>query len=113
MDKEKQIEEMGNDMYALLPDDDANWRDCRNAARGMYDAGYRKILGWISVEDATPTNEHERVLVLLEDADFTRPIGNPKVDTDRFVDGKWVRWYKYVTHWMPLPEAQKMEVDSK
>lgn len=64
---------------------------------------------WISVEDRLPDNENERVLVFLKDADFTKPIGFNKIDTDRYIDGKWVRWGRYVTHWMPLPDAPKMK----
>ncbi|MBQ7347776.1 MAG: hypothetical protein IJW55_07450 [Clostridia bacterium] len=41
--------------------------------------------------------------------DFTKNLGENKIDTDRYVDGKWVRWGKYVTHWMSLPEAPKMK----
>lgn len=59
---------------------------------------------WISVEERLPDNNMERVLVFLMDDDFTKPIGDNKIDTDRFVDGKWVRWSRFVTHWMPLPE---------
>lgn len=69
--------------------------------------GYRKQSGWISVEERLPDNNTERVLVLLADDDFTKPIGENKIDTDRFVDGKWVRWWRFVTHWMPLPEPPK------
>lgn len=64
---------------------------------------------WISVEERLPDNNMERVLVFLMDDDFTKPIGDNKIDTDRFVDGKWVRWSRFVTHWMPLPEPPKGE----
>ena len=64
---------------------------------------------WISVEDALPQSETERVLVFLKDADFTKPIGVNKIDTDRYVGGVWVRWGRYVTHWMPLPDPPKGE----
>ena len=38
----KQIEEMAQDFYSLIPDYDVNERDCRSAAEGMYDKGWRK-----------------------------------------------------------------------
>lgn len=64
---------------------------------------------WISVEDRLPKNGLARVLVFLKDADFTKPIGMSKIDTDRYIDGKWVRWGEYVTHWMILPAPPKMK----
>lgn len=64
---------------------------------------------WISVDERLPENDTERVLVHLSDCSFTKPIGFNKLDTDRYVDGKWVRWSKYVTHWMPLPEPPQMK----
>ena len=72
-------------------------------------AGYRKQSEWINVEDRLPDNGMERVLVFLADDWFTKPIGENKIDTDRVVDGKWVRWSNHVTHWMPLPEAPEMK----
>lgn len=62
---------------------------------------------WISVEDRLP-EEAERVLVRL--SGDKPPIGEPRLDTDRVVDGRWVRWFDLVTHWMPLPEPPKEEV---
>ena len=62
---------------------------------------------WISVEDRLP-DEAVRVLVRLDGN--KPPIGEPRMDTDRVVDGRWVRWFDLVTHWMPLPEPPKEEV---
>ena len=54
---------------------------------------------WISVKDSLP-NDYERVLVNV--------IGKPfRIDADRFVNGRWVRYNGCVTHWMPLPEPPK------
>lgn len=64
---------------------------------------------WISVEERLPKNQLARVLVFLKTNDFTSPIGFNKIDTDRFVNGKWVRWGENVTHWMPLPYVPKMK----
>lgn len=56
---------------------------------------------WISVEDRLP-DEDVRVLVCIDsDRHYI------KMDTDRILKGKWVRWSTYVTHWMPLPEPPK------
>ena len=59
---------------------------------------------WIDVNERPPKNNLVRVLVFLKDNEFTKPIGFNRIDTDRFIDGKWVRWGEHVTHWMPLPE---------
>jgi hypothetical protein len=58
---------------------------------------------WINVNDRLPKNNLARVLVFLKDDEFTKPIGFNKIDTDRCIDGKWVRWGEHVTHWMMLP----------
>ncbi len=58
---------------------------------------------WISVNDRLPKNNLVRVLVFLKDDEFTKPIGFNKIDTDRCIDGKWVRWGEHVTHWKMLP----------
>lgn len=59
---------------------------------------------WISVKDRMP-EEDNRVLVWLgvKLYDYTR------IDTDRLHNGRWIRWGKDVTHWMPLPNPPKEE----
>ena len=59
---------------------------------------------WISVKDRLPEDYKQRVLVICI-GDY--PIGYPKIDTDRYVRGHWVRYGIYVTHWMPLPKLPK------
>ena len=66
--------------------------------------------GWISAEDRLP-EEAERVLVRL--SGDKPPIGEPRMDTDRVVDGRWVRWFNLVTHWMPLPEPPNCGAETK
>ena len=66
--------------------------------------GYRKQ-EWISVEDALP-EEDVRVLVWLSKEN---PSKYTRIDTDRMLGGEWVRWGRYVTHWMPLPQPPKGE----
>ena len=112
--RNKQIAEMeedlrGRDSCKRLPRELCNKRSCSLCeAEILYEAGYRKQ-EWISVDERLPDNSMNRVLVFLMDANFTKPIGENKIDTDRFIDGKWVRWSNYVTHWMPLPEPPKMK----
>ena len=64
---------------------------------------------WISVDDRLPKNRFARVLVFLRDDEYTKNIGFNKIDTDRCVNGEWVRWGRHVTHWMPIPEPPKGE----
>ncbi len=62
---------------------------------------------WISVNEGLP-EEDTRVLVYLD------RNANPYTffDTDRLKNGKWVRWNKCVTHWMPLPKPPKGGADN-
>lgn len=69
-------------------------------------AALREQPRWISVEERLP-EEATRVLVHLDGN--KPPIGEPRMDTDRVVDGLWVRWDDLVTHWMPLPEPPEVE----
>jgi hypothetical protein len=71
-------------------------------ARELYDEGYRKQ-EWISVEERLPS-EDVRVLVWLRKDHKTTYT---RIDTDRRLNGAWVRWYESATHWMPLPSAPK------
>ena len=62
---------------------------------------------WISVKDRLPEND-TRVLVYLN---IKKLDANTYTffDTDRMLDGKWIRWNSYITHWMPLPQPPKGE----
>ena len=61
---------------------------------------------WISVKDRLPEDYKQRVMVICI-GDY--PIGYPKIDTDRYVRGHWVRYGIYVSHWMPLPSTEGLE----
>ena len=61
---------------------------------------------WISVEDRLPDDENHRVLAACV-GDY--PIGYPRIDTDRYTRGHWVRYGNDVTHWMPVPQPPKGE----
>lgn len=57
---------------------------------------------WISVSERLPKDGNARVLVHLIHS--VPQCGKPEIDTDRYLNGMWVRWNGRVTHWMPLPE---------
>jgi hypothetical protein len=59
---------------------------------------------WIPVTERLPEVD-ERVLVYLTDDAHS----HTKIDTDRIHNNRWVRWGRYVTHWMYLPEQPKGE----
>lgn len=69
------------------------------------------IQKWIPVTERLPENMDDRVLVLLPTISYHYPIGNQRIDTDRYrgEHRKWVRYGDKVTHWMPLPEAPNGE----
>lgn len=69
-------------------------------------AALREQPRWISVEERLP---EEAVRVLVRLSGIKPPIGFPRMDTDRVVDGRWMRWFDLVTHWMPLPEPPTEE----
>lgn len=65
----------------------------------------KKASEWTSVSERLPEDGNARVLVHLVHS--VPQGGNPKIDTDRYLNGMWVRWNGRVTHWMPLPEPPK------
>ena len=70
--------------------------------RDQYEKGYAdgyNTPGWTSVEDSLP-HEDVRVLVYVD----ANHLSRTEMDTDRILDGKWVRWGTLVTHWKPLPK---------
>lgn len=89
-----------------LTSDDFEWLEkAKKALEKQIPPNAQKSSHWISVKKDLPQNGLARVLVFLENAEITESIGFPKIDTDRYIDGKWVRWSSYVTHWMPLPNT--------
>ena len=70
-----------------------------SVAERLYNAGYRKQGGWISVADRLPKPLAD---VLVCDAE-----GNVSIDFVLKSSGEFVQ--KDVTHWMPLPQPPKGE----
>lgn len=100
---EKQIDEMHELSESIYMSGYAlDWEDSDDIAEQLYNEGYRKQ-EWISVEERLPA-EDVRVLVWLRKDHKTTYT---RIDTDRRLNGVWVRWYESVTHWMPLPSAPK------
>lgn len=78
--------------------------------RGQYEKGFADGMlvskdEWISVEERLPETP-DRVLVYLN-ADSTGRSGF--IDTDRILNGRWVRWGSNVDYWMALPQPPKMK----
>ena len=66
-----------------------------------YETGKPK---WIPVSERLPAFDVERVLVMVN---ANLILGYPQMDTDRYLNNRWVRYGDHVTHWMPLPEPPK------
>lgn len=99
MSREQQIERTACFLFEKVPPYNLfRKEECISLAKDLYDAGYRKQSEWISVDERLPQND-DRVLVYIHsERSYTM------LDTDRILDGKWVRWGEDVTHWMPLPQ---------
>ena len=54
---------------------------------------------WNDVNEILP-EDSRRVIVYI-------PNTETKIDTDRIVENKWVRWGDKITHWHELPNAPK------
>lgn len=107
----KQIEAEMAEMLEIIENSREEWAhdvtdhtENEYIREGLLNAGYRKQ-EWISVDERLPA-EDVRVLVWLRKDHKTTYT---RIDTDRRLNGVWVRWYESVTHWMPLPSAPKGE----
>ena len=111
MSKDIKIKEIAKDICLVKQscNDVCNPEDCCQAlkyAERAYEEKYRKQ-EWISVKDKLP-EKNVRVLVYLEtDRSYT------KIDTDRLDNRGFVRWYKDVTHWMPLPQPPETKGETE
>lgn len=114
MSEKKQIEEIRKDIFAAFGGY-AKWEeDWQSLAEAVYNAGYRKQSGWISVEERLPddcgmpvlmvaVNSYNQMRVVKGFTDYQCPITFHT--NEREYDGVWRAWE--VTHWMPLPEPPK------
>lgn len=88
--------------------------ECESKAKAslLYDAGYRKQSGWISVEERLPTEEEYRdeyrelIPILVTEKDTIYPY-RALYDGKTWGDG--LTAITTITHWMPLPEPPKGE----
>lgn len=104
-DREKQIEEMAKTM--CFQSESCRVKSCTEVncektwlAEKLYNAGYRKQSGWISVDERLPET-YEDVLC------FDR---RSVIIDFMCSDGTWCGIHdKPITHWMPLPEPPKMK----
>ena len=96
---------------AYIEWDDEAYACANEIAEALYNAGYRKQSEgeWISVDERLPEDGKKRVAVFLQNNPLIAAMGSNRIDTDRYLNGKWVRWGKWITHWMPLPEPPKGE----
>jgi hypothetical protein len=109
MSKEKQIEEMARVIYENTAISCVETAD--EIAEAVYNAGYRKQSGWISVDERLPSADEirdeygELVPFLVVEKDTTQPF---RAFYDGFVWGDGFVKLD-VTHWMPLPEPPMMK----
>ena len=111
-DKEKQIEELAR--LCCLPCKNEYCGRCTggfdlgrctaalNTAGAIYNTGYRKQSGWISVDERLPERQGTYLVHTVKGAikfgEFRSYLANDEPQFDYFV-----------THWMPLPEPPKMK----
>ena len=82
------------------------------AREALYEAGYRKQSGWISVDERLPTEEEYRdeygelIPILVTEKDTTYPY-RALYDGKTWGDG--LTAIPTITHWMPLPEPPEMK----
>jgi hypothetical protein len=105
MSKEKQIDEMANDIAKICPDMVENGCGQVNCVThltlSLHKAGYRKQSGWISVKERLP-EKAGRYLVYGIVGDMPLICGAHYDKYNGFGDDDF-------THWMPLPEPPKGE----
>lgn len=105
MKDQKQIEEMRKEVVSIhrffFEDDDYEVLD-DYIADMLYNAGYRKRSGWVSVEDRLP--EREGIYLIYTIRGHIR-LG----EFHPYFMGDEPQFDPYTTHWMPLPEPPEKE----
>lgn len=101
MTKDKQIEEMQTVVNGAFFEDFRNGNGVciKTISEHLYNAGYRKQSGWISVEERLP--EHGEHVLVYSSKYY------PIVECRDLVTYMRMGNYSGVTHWMPLPEPPK------
>ena len=101
---------INDDMYRLLDED-----DCRYLAEHLLEAGYRKQSEWISVNRGFPNEDGWYITYTNANGKSNGVIAQHLVTVT--IRGEKIRRWEWlarvspwvVTHWMPLPEAPKMQ----
>ena len=123
MNKEKQTEEMAmtqldvlaNDIYQHCPDLKENYCGDTHCvacmANALYNAGYRKHSGWISVNDRLP-DKSGNYLVLTTNGNHAVLSYSAKHRLFNAFDGLSKKWNKMhtipVAYWMMCPESPEI-----
>ena len=121
MSKEKQIEEMAEVMRHTCEGpcfvNKDGFTDCEAChSCQLYDAGYRKQSEWISVDERLPETEGFYLVwnkgqKINQVRFFYRLPPNYPVESHPEIREYFGNFadYKWITHWMPLPEVPKGE----
>lgn len=101
MDVREKLVELAKPVLTSLPFPWCTvWRDVAEKIADAYIAHGVTVQKWFSATN--PPQEDERVLVWLGNNRYN----DVKIDTDRFRNGRWVRWGDCVTHWAPIGLSQ-------
>ena len=62
---------------------------------------------WTPIEEGLPEEDVRVIVAVKNDNSYTN------IDTDRILNGHWVRWEGSITHWTELPELPKESEDTE
>lgn len=78
--------------------------DIQEGCKALYNAGYRKQSGWISVDERLP--ESATHVLIYSKYKLPRVASYYRSETNHEFDGFYAECIKWeATHWMPLPDA--------
>ena len=105
MNRDKQIEGMARELYNIVSARRGNGslRDWRDWATDLYNAGYRKQIEWISVDERLPERAGAYLTYTFRGYTKLSHFEEWAIGEKPFFDDYTV------THWMPLPEPPKMK----
>lgn len=119
MSKEKQIEKMakiiGIPCYKRIEEYGDGSQECPSplpcnecTAELLYNAGYRKQSGWISVEERLPGVSGRYICAVKDKNGHTWTVaGDYNLEMKKWFGLMFGEIKNTVTHWMPLPEPPK------